>query len=48
MMSKNTHGASRCLTAMAVVVALATGWSAPTLQAQSADALETVVVTGAA
>ena len=46
MMSKNTHGASRCLTAMAVVVALATGWSAPTLQAQSADALETVVVTG--
>lgn len=46
MMSKNAHGASRCLTAMAVVVALATGWSAPTLQAQSADALETVVVTG--
>ena len=46
MMSKNTHGASRCLTAMAVLVALATGWSAPTLQAQSADALETVVVTG--
>jgi len=45
-MSKNAHGASRCLTAMAVVVALATGWSAPTLQAQSADALETVVVTG--
>ncbi len=46
MMSKNTHGASRRLTAMAVVVALATGWSGPTLQAQSADALETVVVTG--
>ena len=46
MMSKNMNGPSRGLTATAVAFALATGWSAPTLHAQSADALETVVVTG--
>lgn len=46
MMSKNMYGPSRGLTATAVAVALATGVSAPTLHAQSADALETVVVTG--
>lgn len=46
MMSKNKHRPSRGLTARAVAVAIATGWAAPTLQAQSVDTLETVVVTG--